>query len=117
MSSLYLEGMEFQELALQIKKIVRDCLIEAETQQNVSGLQGSQKIIPLTRDESLTLLTRNEVSKMLKVSLVTLSQWEKKRTLIPIRIGTRVRYKLSEIKKFIENRITSNQSSDEENKI
>ena len=38
------------------------------------------------------LLTREEVSKLLNVSLVTLHNWEKKRYLMPKKIGKRVLY-------------------------
>ena len=42
-------------------------------------------------------LTRKEVAKILKVSLVTLSDWNKKGILNPYRLGNLIRYKRSEI--------------------
>ncbi len=42
-------------------------------------------------------LTRQDVSKILKVSLVTLSDWNKKKILNPYRLGNLIRYKRSEI--------------------
>ena len=47
-------------------------------------------------------LTRKEVSEILKVSLVTLHSWNKKKILNPYRLGNIIRYKLTEIEiKFI----------------
>jgi excisionase family DNA binding protein len=42
-------------------------------------------------------LTRKEVAKILKVSLVTLSDWNKKGVLKPYRLGNLIRYKTDEI--------------------
>lgn len=42
-------------------------------------------------------LTRQEVAKILKVSLVTLSDWNKKGILKPYRLGNLIRYKSSEL--------------------
>lgn len=42
-------------------------------------------------------LTRKEVAKILKVSLVTLSDWNKKGVLKPYRLGNLIRYKREEI--------------------
>ena len=42
-------------------------------------------------------LTRKEVAKILKVSLVTLSDWNKKGILKPYRLGNLIRYKRSEL--------------------
>tara|TARA_A200000113_G_C8699731_1_gene301537 strand:+ start:274 stop:570 length:297 start_codon:yes stop_codon:yes gene_type:complete len=42
-------------------------------------------------------LTRKEVAEILKVSLVTLSDWNKKGVLKPYRLGNLIRYKREEI--------------------
>ena len=42
-------------------------------------------------------LTRKEVAKILKVSLVTLTDWNKKGVLKPYRLGNLIRYKREEI--------------------
>jgi excisionase family DNA binding protein len=42
-------------------------------------------------------LTRKEVAKILKVSLVTLTDWNKKGVLKPYRLGNLVRYKRVEL--------------------
>lgn len=49
------------------------------------------------------LMTIREVSKLLKVSMWTLRQWDKKGLLKSVRIGTRKdrRYKVEDLEKFI----------------
>jgi len=42
-------------------------------------------------------LTRKEVAAILKVSLVTLTDWNKKGVLKPYRLGNLIRYKSTEI--------------------
>lgn len=42
-------------------------------------------------------LTRKEVAKILKVSLVTLTDWNKKGVLKPYRLGNLIRYKSAEL--------------------
>ena len=44
-----------------------------------------------------TYLTRQEVAKILKISLVTISDWNRKGILKPYRLGNLVRYKSSEL--------------------
>jgi hypothetical protein len=46
-------------------------------------------------------LTRQETAKILKVSLVTLSDWNKKKILQPYRLGSLIRYKQSEIEQAL----------------
>ena len=46
-------------------------------------------------------LTRLEVADILKVSLVTISDWNKKKILNPYRLGNLIRYKRSEIEEAL----------------
>lgn len=46
-------------------------------------------------------LTRQETAEILKVSLVTLSDWNKKKILNPYRLGNLIRYKRSEIEQAL----------------
>ncbi len=48
-------------------------------------------------------LTRKETAKLLKVSLVTLHNWNKSGVLKPHYIGNKVLYKLDEVKQTVEN--------------
>lgn len=47
-----------------------------------------------------TLLTTNEVSQTLGVDKTTLWRWEKNKQLMPIRIGSKVRYKSSDVERI-----------------
>ena len=42
-------------------------------------------------------LSRKEVAKILKISLVTVHDWGRKKILNPYRLGNLIRYKLSEL--------------------
>jgi hypothetical protein len=46
-------------------------------------------------------LTRQETATILKVSLVTLSDWNKKKILNPYRLGNLIRYKRAEIEQAL----------------
>lgn len=48
-------------------------------------------------------LTRNETSNLLKVSLVTLNNWQKTKTLVPQKIGKRVLYSVADVEKALKN--------------
>ncbi|MBP8999826.1 MAG: helix-turn-helix domain-containing protein [Bacteroidales bacterium] len=43
-------------------------------------------------------------AEMLDIHVTTLYRWEKQNYLIPIRIGTKVRYRKSDIEKLLSNR-------------
>lgn len=47
-------------------------------------------------------LTRDEVSKLLKIDLSTVHNWSKRKKLIPYGIGNRVYYKRSEVEAAIK---------------
>ena len=49
------------------------------------------------KQEDTTLLTANEVAENLGVDKSTLWRWEKSGYLTPIRIGSKIRYKQSEV--------------------
>lgn len=76
-------GITPQQLTSNILKDVR-----AELKEIVQNFQ------PKKQPE---YLTRKEVAKILKVSLVTLSDWNKKGVLKPYRLGNLIRYKREEI--------------------
>jgi excisionase family DNA binding protein len=46
-------------------------------------------------------ITRKEAAQILRVSLVTISDWSKKGVLKPYYIGSRVRFKLAEIEAIL----------------
>ena len=49
------------------------------------------------KQDDTTLLTANEVAELLNVDKSTLWRWEKSEYLKPIRIGSKIRYKQSEV--------------------
>ncbi|AOW17121.1 DNA-binding protein [Polaribacter vadi] len=76
-------GITPQQLRENILKDVR-----TELKEIVLNFQ------PKTQPE---YLTRKEVAKILKVSLVTLSDWNNKGVLKPYRLGNLIRYKREEL--------------------
>ncbi len=50
------------------------------------------------------LVNRKQICDIFQVTAVTIIDWEKKGIVHPLRIGTRVRYKLSDIEKLIESK-------------
>lgn len=46
-------------------------------------------------------VTRKEAAKLLKVSLITISDWNKKGILNPYRLGNLIRYKKSELEQAL----------------
>ena len=58
----------------------------------------AQNFQPTTPPE---YLTRQETADILKVSLVTLSDWNKKKILNPYRLGNLIRYKRAEIEQAL----------------
>jgi excisionase family DNA binding protein len=61
----------------------------------------NEKIEQLNPKKGYKFLSRKEVSQILKVSLVTISDWSKRGIINSYRIGTRVRYKSDEIEEAL----------------
>ena len=59
----------------------------------------------VTREFPEQYLTRNQVGEILQVSRQTLSSWHDKGVLKGARIGTRIRYRLSDIQSMINSKI------------
>tara|TARA_B110000285_G_C14998643_1_gene550230 strand:+ start:649 stop:933 length:285 start_codon:yes stop_codon:yes gene_type:complete len=88
---------------LQIEGLTAKDLFQkfAELEQKIEA--NIQPHRPVT-NQSETYLTRAEVSEQLKVTRQTLSTWHKKDVLRAVRLGTRVRYKLSDIELFTQSK-------------
>jgi excisionase family DNA binding protein len=70
----------------------------AETVEDI--LQRQLKSLPIAethKEQDCDLLTRKDAAKLLSISLPTLNEWSKNGQIKGYRIGTRVRYKRSEI--------------------
>lgn len=53
--------------------------------------------LQIQNPELTELITRKETAKLLGITLVTLSEWQKSGKIPAYRIGTRVRYKRAEV--------------------
>jgi len=67
------------ELISELKEVIHELILETK------------------KEKPVEYLTRQQVAKMLKISLVTISEWNKKGILKPYRIGRLVRYKSNEL--------------------
>ena len=61
--------------------------------------------------ENLEILTRKEVSKLLKVSYATLERWRKSNVLPACILGTRVRYRYSDVSHLLTPKKANNDGS------
>lgn len=58
--------------------------------------------------DNIKVLTRREVSELLKVSYATLERWRKSNVLPAFIIGTRVRYRFSDITDLLTPKSSTN---------
>lgn len=72
----------------EFKTIIRDAVLNA-----ISEIAPQQQPTNKTPD----LKTRKETSEILGISLVTLNEWTKTGIIKGLRIGNRVRYRMSDI--------------------
>lgn len=61
----------------------------------------NEKIEELNPKKGYKYLSRKEVCQILKVSLVTISDWSKRGIIKSYRIGSRVRYKSDEVEEAL----------------
>ena len=80
MQKVILDQISVEDLTSRIDGIIRDAV--------------SSTVISQGSDE---YLTRNQTSKLLQISLVTLRDWSVKGILQSYKIGGRIRYKKSEL--------------------
>jgi len=81
METIQINNLEVNELQELIETSVKKVLEQTVSKQ----------------EPETELLTRNEVAKMLQISLVTLTEWIKQGKVPALRIGTRVRFKKDEV--------------------
>jgi excisionase family DNA binding protein len=92
----------------------QNILIQASPEQLseiiISGIREELKKFQFDFSEKTTnevLLTREQVSTYLGCSKVSLWKWSKNKILIPIKLGRSIRYKKSEVERFINSKITN----------
>ncbi len=76
----------------ELKNLLRETVLEVIT-ENLPNQQPKQGI---------ELLTRQDVSELLGVSLVTLNQWTKDGQIKAHRIGSRVRYRIEDVEDALQ---------------
>ena len=84
-NEIILNGISFEQLENSLKTIVQN-----EVQKIVSGLTTAPETSP-------ELITRKETAVILGISLPTLNEWTKNGTIPAQRIGTRIRYKRTDV--------------------
>lgn len=84
-NEIILNGISFEQLENSIKTIVQN-----EVQKIVSGLTPAPEPAP-------ELITRKETAQILGISLPTLNDWTKTGIIPAQRIGTRIRYKRTDV--------------------
>ncbi len=91
MEQILLNGINIDELLEKIGQLIDSKLEKASSQVK----------------ESPPLLSRNEVCKLLKISLPTLTDWTKQGWLQSYKMGNRVFYKSNEVEEALLN-VSSN---------
>ncbi len=89
---MYLAGTEVNDFVGMLSNAIDEKVKQA--------LQRQKELLDLEKEDPYkdrVYLTRKETAGYFGVSLVTLNDWEHRGVLIPCRIGTRVRYKKSEV--------------------
>ncbi|WP_185249415.1 MULTISPECIES: helix-turn-helix domain-containing protein [Chryseobacterium] len=84
-----------------LKSVIRETMQEffEENQFNSSNEITAEQTGNITKDQ---FLTRKETSKLLKVSLVSLSNWQKSGILVPRKVGKRVLYSVEDVERALQ---------------
>jgi hypothetical protein len=92
-----IKGFQVYQLSIEdLSQIVREAV--------ATELQKINSIIQLNpKDDSDKILTRNEVCKLLNVSLVTLYHWNNNKILVNSKVGGRVYYMKSDVMNKLNN--------------
>ena len=85
---------------IQIQDITFDELADAVAEKLISKLKGYIDQKETQKDDDV-YLTRKEVAEYLKISLTTVDHWSNNGILIASKIGNRVYFQKSELKKSI----------------
>ncbi len=85
-------------------KQLKELILETLTEFTQASLE--KKSVKNNPDEE-KYLTRNEVASFLQISLPTLHEYAKKEIIPSYRIGSKIRFKASEVVKALEQRVFS----------
>lgn len=64
------------------------------------------EVAMVIQEKNEQLINKEEAKRLLGVCDATLWHWERKKYLMPVKVGTRVRYRASDIKKILGERVT-----------
>lgn len=88
---------DMEKRIVQIENLQADeILSRLEKMESAIIALGEQKK-PISKNEAAEFVTRADVSRMLKVSIVTVSDWTRKGILTAYKCGNRVYFKRSEV--------------------
>ena len=82
---------------IQIENLQADEIISRLERMESAIIALGEQNMPNPKEEAAEYITRAEVSRMLKVSMVTVSEWSKKGILTPYKCGKRVYFKHLEV--------------------
>lgn len=92
------------QFIISAKGVETLCRIGTAVLPMISSTSGQQTPSADTKEkeDSERLISKGEVKSMLKVCDTTLWTWAKRNYLVPVKIGSRVNYRLSDVKRIIE---------------
>ena len=94
-----------KDLTLQVK--ANDLLDFADKLVQDTAAEVEAKVKAENKPDEL--LTRQQISEILGVTLTTLWHWDNKNILNPVRIGTKVRYRRSDVEKAMKRKGLENE--------
>lgn len=90
---------KYPEVAKNVKIEVSGMDLLTLAQEAATRAANDVREVIKTEKKQDELLSRYQVAELLSVTLVTLWHWEKKEILVPLKIGSKVRYRRSDVEK------------------
>lgn len=82
---------------IQIENLQADELLDRLERMESAIIALGEQRTPISKEETAGYITRTDVSRMLKVSIVTVSDWTRKGILTAYKCGNRVYFKRPEV--------------------
>ncbi len=92
------------QFIISAKGVETLCRLGTAVLPMISSASGQQTPSADTKEkeDSERLISKGEVKRLLKVCNTTLWTWAKRNYLVPVKIGSRVNYRLSDVKRIME---------------
>ena len=92
------------QFIISAKGVETLCRLGTAVLPMISSASGQQAPSTDTKEKEYSerLISKGEVKRMLKVCDTTLWTWAKRNYLVPVKIGSRVNYRLSDVKRIME---------------